>query len=600
MKISQDLSSTEKLLDTIRGDAPPPAASAPETRVPRPEPRGGANIKTNIKHNLCAGVHIGSSTLSLVLTGEQKQGGRKEVVKWEVIPFPDHMEFKSSRFSSFLGASLNAFLGKKKNISVWASISTNHLKLRNLIIPHVADAKIANAALWGLKKEVEVNQESEVFDYEFIEDTRINGVKKKNVVAFTGDKKNINRIQAMFSAAGVNLAGITATPFAIQNYILTGRLDTGSDPIVVVNVRRYRSEIFCLSNNGILVARSIKTGSYSLVENYLEAAVGSTGPVQADVPALLAVRTAHDSPDFEPMEGPASRLIGKIQRTGEYCSNMYLSNEPISRYYFFGETDNCPAFNTFASEMIVDRTASFTPTDNDIAAVGVKLPTDAQARNGIIPALGLALSNNDYTPNFLYTYLEKEVENRAKKLNRGIVAAGIAGLLICGGIWFYMDRIENKEVAKRTAVEKELAGFTKSVTQDVLNKRIGDARKHMAFISQYVSDYISLAVVNEICTLTPANISIVSLDADLKDKAPAKTGKKGAGKAPAKDTAHKKYLKIQGIVSAEFTSLESSLTGYVFKLGDSPLFGEIDLENKKVEQAGENSVLKFTANMEIL
>jgi len=595
---SRDLSSTEKLLDTIRGDSPPPAAPSPspEIRLPKPDTVRGSNIKTTLKHGLCAGVHIGNNTLSLVLTGEQKQGGSKEVIKWEVIPFPEHLEFTSSGFPSFLGASLSTFLDRKKNIAVWASISTSNLKLRNLIIPNVPDSKMANAALWGLKKELEVNPEAEIFDYEFIGETRVNGIKKKNVVAFAGDKKNIRQIKSMFSSAGYPLTGITATPFAIQNYILNGQLNTGADPVVVVNIRRYRSEIFCLSENGILVARSIKTGSYSLAENYLES--GENQTTQADVPALLAARTRMDSPDFGPMEGPAARLIGKIQRTGEYCSNMYLSNTPISKYYLFGETDNCQAFNAFARDMIPDRLSPFSPTHDDIASLGVKLPADAKSRNGIIPALGLALSNNDYTPNFLYTYLEKEIENRAKKLNRGIVAAGLVGLMICGTAWFYFNGVENKEIAKRNAIETQLAGFTKSVTQDVLNRRIADAKKQSDMIRQYADDYLSLAVVNEICSLTPENISIVSLDADFKNN--DAEDKKAPGKKTDNRNGNRKYIKVQGIVSADFTFLESTLTGYVIKLGDSPLFGDIELENKKVEQSGDVSILKFTADMEIL
>jgi len=590
---SSDSNSTEKLLDTIRGEAPPPAAV--EMKKPSPEPKGGSSIKTNIKNSLCVGVHIGGNTLSLVLTGEQKQGGVKEVIKWEVIPFPEHLDVKSSRFSAFLRASLSTFIGKRKNVAIWAGISTKQLKLKNIIIPNVPDSKMANAALWGLKKETDIDLQSEVFDYEFISDTRINGVKKKNVVAFTGNKENIQAVKALFIAAGYPLTGITATPFAIQNFSLTSHNGIGREPVVIVNIRRYRSEIFCISENGITVARSVKTGSYSLVENYLES--GGADTVHADVPGLLSARTVTEGPDFEPMQDPAFRLIGKIQRTGEYCSNVYLNNDPISKYRFFGETDNCPAFMAYAEEMIPDRVEYFSPVTDISTSMGINLPKNAQDRNGIIPALGFALSHNDYTPNFLYTYIEKEMEARGKRVNIGIMAAGIVGLLVCAGVWGYFSTVENREIKKKQTLETQLAGFKTSVTRDVLNSKITQATKQVELVRRYTNDYISLAVINEICTFTPENISIVSLDSDLKkEDAKKDKGKKKEGEKNGKARS----IKIKGIVKADFTSLESTLTGYVIKLGDSPLFGNINLEDKKVESAGQASILKFTADMEIL
>ncbi len=337
------------------------------------------------------------------------------------------------------------------------------------------------------------------------------------------------------------------------------------------------------------------TGSYTLAENYIES--GEQGNGSADVLKILAARTAKDDPDFEPMEAAASRLLGKIQRTGEYCSNIYLSNDPIAKYLLFGETDNCRAFMEYAQELIPDRVNLFSPSQDNVTALGVQLPQDAAERNGIIPALGLALSHNDHTPNFLYTYIERAVEAKTRKVNTGIIAAGLVGLMICAGTWFYFSQVEKGEIEKRTAIETQLAGFKTSVTQDVLNRKIADAKKQVDTVRQYADDYLSLAVMNEICTLTPENISIETFDADFIEEDATETPKNKRAKT---QEAKKKHVKITGIVSAEFTSLESTLTGFVITLGDSPLFGDIDLNDKKVEQKGDSSILKFTAEMEIL
>ena len=97
------------------------------------------------------------------------------------------------------------------------------------------------------------------------------------------------------------------------------------------------------------------------------------------------------------------------------------------------------------------------------------------------------------------------------------------------------------------------------------------ARKKTETMRQYITDYVPLAVISELCFLTPENISLSSMDAGLieEDNNNAE-GKKGKGNAASES---KRHMRVQGVVSAEFTALEGTLTGYVISLGDSPLFG---------------------------
>ena len=113
-------------------------------------------------------------------------------------------------------------------------------------------------------------------------------------------------------------------------------------------------------------------------------------------------------------------------------------------------------------------------------------------------------------------------------------------------------------------------------------------------INRYAHDFQSLAIIHEICALTPQKISLTSFDSDFTKNDPGedKNEKK-------KQVKNKKSVIIKGVVKAEFTELESSLTGYVIKLGDSPLFGDITLLDKKIEEKADSSILKFTADMEI-
>ncbi len=91
---------------------------------------------------------------------KKKPGAQKELVKWAQVPFPEHIYIKSNRFPSFLGATITSFLGKNKKAAIWTALDSKYLKLRNIVVPDLAESKIPNAALWGLKKEFEFDQES--------------------------------------------------------------------------------------------------------------------------------------------------------------------------------------------------------------------------------------------------------------------------------------------------------------------------------------------------------------------------------------------------------------------------------------------------------
>jgi len=516
-----NLNSTEKLLNNIRGNAPEPVRKVPVPNKRRPDNTSGQaiSIKTNIKHGLTAGIFIKIDSVSLVLTGQKKQGAQKELVKWAQVPFPEHIDIKSNRFPSFLGATITSFLGKNKKAAIWTALDSKYLKLRNIVVPDLAESKIPNAALWGLKKEFEFDQEKEIFDYDFIGNTQINGIKKKNLVAFTGEKKQIKSLQHLFSTAGYPLTGITAIPFALQNFISTGIVPADSSPIVMVNIAKYYSEITCLSQKGVFLTRIIRTGSYSLAEELIESKEITID--NGDITKILSSEIKRNSPEFDLIEHSADRLVGKILRTGDYCSHTYAANEPVSKFFFFGETDNCPAFMEYAAENIAGEIEIFTPCKDASSSLSIDLPEDAWQRNGVIPALGIALSGNEYTPNFLYNYMQKIKQLKYKKLNVIIVAACLACLIACAGVYGWFNSMETDELNKKAAIQKQLVQYNPVVTQKFLSSTIVKAKEKSDLINRYAHDFQSLAIIHEICSLTPQKISLTSFDSDFTKNEPS-------------------------------------------------------------------------------
>lgn len=549
------------------------------------------SLKTNIKYSRTAGVFFEDRSIFLVLTGQPKKGGIKEIIKWEHVKIPDLIEINTPRYPAFLKSVLGDFLGKDSKVKIWSGIDSKGLKLQNLNLPDIHDSKLANAAFWGLKKEIEVDAEKEIFDFEFIDNTQLSGIEKKNVVAFAGDKGQIFFLKKLFSDAGYPLTGITALPFCLQNFNRTNTIGTESSSVVITHIRRNYTEISCLSKKSVLLTRNIKIGLYSLA-NGLPSPEPETEESN-DATPLLSPDITRNSVEFtHTVEPIAARLINKIIRTGEYASHKFAENEPISKFLFFGHADDFSAFMEYAAEQLPGKTEKFLPFEGHSTQRGT-LPGRAENRAGVIPALGMALSDNRYTPNFLDTCLHKKIRAKYKKMNVTIAAVGTISLMICAGLWGWFHTLKNHEINERKRIEEQISGYNLLVSEQLLDRKISEARKKANLINRYAHDVLPLAVIHELCSLTPEKIAITSFDSDF-----ATSDSQGH-----KDTKEKKEkrrrLVITGIVTADFTFLEPLLTEYILRLGASPLFESIQLKNKEIVKKEGVATMIFTADMEI-
>ena len=87
-------------------------------------------------------------------------------------------------------------------------------------------------------------------------------------------------------------------------------------------------------------------------------------------------------------------------------------------------------------------------------------------RIAFAPALGLALSANDHTPNLVFTYKDKEQKASVIRINRMVFAIFVAAVLVCSGIFIY----QNIAIAQRRDVneklERQFAGLGTPVNRE--------------------------------------------------------------------------------------------------------------------------------------
>lgn len=70
----------------------------------------------------------------------------------------------------------------------------------------------------------------------------------------------------MFDQAGYPLCGITAIPFALQNFVRTRKVDLEVPYFAVIHISQDTSDIYCFSRAGVLLVRSLRTGALNLIE----------------------------------------------------------------------------------------------------------------------------------------------------------------------------------------------------------------------------------------------------------------------------------------------------------------------------------------------
>ncbi len=572
MENSARENSTEKLLDAIRGTehkSPKITVSTNSQKISQL-----LNLKSIKKKTLNIGLFLSEKDICFVLTVEKGINKRKFLIKWATIKTPENLTINDDGFASFISLNLNEFTEGIKGIPIWCTIDSMHVKFRNCLIPDLSQVKIPNAALWSLKKEIDFDPRQEIFDFRVMGNIKSEGHKKKKIFALIANKDAVDKLKTIFSRTGCNLKGITSTPFAIQNYIHTNHLQINDSPFTVINLSKENSEMFCFSNSDILLARKIRSDLYNLVE---DAANSSNQDVDQ---YFSSIKNFHEDAFFQ-IKQAYTRLIDKIMRTADYFSQNFTDNKQIKKYLIFGDTCNSKAFMDLAAQTIPVKVEKFEPVfDNLSGTIEVGLPQNESERNKVVLAFGIALSSDQYTPNFIHTYLDKLKIKKEKKLCLVTAIACVVLILTCAIISNWRQTSNLKETTKLNDLIQQKNTLYSDATPEATLKLISDAKVRINSMNQYVSAYLPLAVINEIFSLTPENIYFASFESDFD--IPNKNPNKNRNNNKNKSKVLLANVIISGLVLSKGNNLESDLTHYILKLEESRFLGNINLLQKSI------------------
>jgi hypothetical protein len=264
----------------------------------------------------------------------------------------------------------------------------------------------------------------------------------------------------------------------------------------------------------------------------------------------------------------------------------------MKKFLFVGEIADCSPFLELAAKITSTDVEPFDPGfDTLTGSVGGPCPEDAYARGLVTTAFAISLSSNDYTPNFLLTYNDKLNERKKKKVNIAASVIFIFIFIFCIAFTSWQGFVKSRELTKLDEIVSIKNNLNPNISKESMIKMISGSEQKIQLRNQYISDYFPLAVINEVCSTTPENINVSSLEADFSDQ----------NKETTEDKAISKKILAKVIINGSVKiKSDSDFTEYILNLGNSKIFSDIEVLKKDIAEAGNDKILNFKISAEII
>ena len=630
-----EVTSTERLLDLIRTDSKSEytASSMVSQKSFGHRLKNFFNNPVSFKKTISVGVDLGHDDIKMVMISRISDQ-KYEMLEYERIPFDDNVDRQSPQFPQFLRTVLANFCGNTKNVELWCTIPSARVETRQIRIPKVNPKQIPNSVYWSYKKISSFDETKNIFDFEILGEVEEGDRPKIDVMAYTAPQQEIKELKDMFSKAGYPLTGISIVPFAFQSILRSGQIETDEMNVSSLYIGRDWSRIDIFAAGNLVLSRGIKAGVKTMIEalrteiegNLFELSIAKSptkdsariraikkklkseleqahqlffGVIHDSAPSLLDERQRLLKEDkiFKMILPALERLVRQVERTLRHFSLNY-DNARVGKLYISSGVNPHQRIVDYIGEELAIPTETLNPFADSANFISLApSPEDPSEQSAYVPAMGMALSSNSLTPNFLYTYKDKQKTARTQWVNRGVFAAfGLVGVLCIAVTLWQGGQVDEKEY-KLQNLQQQLEKVTLRVDKNLILKLVDETQATRRQIKEIGQKYLGVAVISEITDLTPPSVRLISISAKLGD-APDKG--KGQKKGKQKKGPDNKTLVLDGIVRGDRLILESTLAGYLMELKNSPMFDQPTISKKSFERYQDNDVLRFTARLKLL
>ena len=613
-----DISSTEKLLDHIRKQSPSDSAAicVPEKTTSEPSKRQLPFSFRPLSKHITVGVDIAYTELRMVRI-HHLPDEKYELLDFINIPFALNITLSDKGFISFLKDALKNFCGVKNRYDLWSTISSVKVETRCIRIPKLPKKQIPNAVYWVFSKEVPFKKDEEILDFKILGDVTEDGVTKTEVMTYTAPRKEVYGLKRIFSEAGFPLAGISIVPFAVQNLLQTVMQHLKERDICQLSIGIDSSRIAIYSEGRLVLSRGIKSGIKSMILCISDAIKTDSFDsaklsLQAYKKILTKDRNAGNDMDddlahkiffnfirgarpisrvknssilseeqiFSIIRPAIDRLIRQVERTFDHFSQNFKS-EGLAKVMVSGPLTANEMIIRYLRKQLDLQISIMDPFPPETTFVEmVRQPETLSQREAFVAAIGIGLSRNSHTPNFLFTHADLQKEIFFEKVNRGILMVCIVTLLIFSGIYLWQTKhikVKNAQVANLTT---ELNRNSPEANKKLILKLFSRSKQQRDRFRTASKRFAPLAFLEEVSQLTPSNIRLISYLARRTQEKPSII-----------------RVTLDGVIFGDRTNFEATLSNFMLHLKNSPLFQKSEVNNKRFEFFDNQEVLRFSVTL---
>ena len=358
------------------------------------------------------------------------------------------------------------------------------------------------------------------------------------------------------------------------------------------------------------MTRGIKAGMSSMVEslvdrfNELNQRPGSPGLTIEEGRKIIQSLSSDSLPlrendnrfglkkeDIFAMVRPAlERLVRQVERTFEHYAAT-MPGDLISRIFVSGVMNiNNTIIDYVGSQLgitseVLDPLGGLDPASD----MDLEEGNSISERIAFGPALGLAFSDNDHTPNLMFTYKDKEREASISRINMAVFVVFIIAVFLCSGIFVFQNHAIAQKKKVIAGIESQITGLGPMVDRNQLLNMAAKVSQRRKLSRLYGERYLGMVLISELIELTPAHIRFIDLKINL--------GSAGDVAKPATAGEAAKALQeeiiVEGLIRGDRKLLETSLAAYVMVLEASPLFRQVSIQKNSVEPFVKEEALHF-------
>jgi Tfp pilus assembly PilM family ATPase len=591
-----------------------------------------ALFSRNVRYSI--GLEISAAAVRLAKV--RHVGGRPAMVTaLRAMPVPEDSP-ETANLGRRLRAELKALAAGADKPEIWAVARLESGEMNLVTLPAVARAG-GEMVFYAVQDVKSFDETQTVFDYQRVPPAEASrepetsrdvsaAPQMSGVLGITADRAEVAALERRISDSGFPLTGLCPYPLAFQNLIQAGVAGGAGRALCRLYVSETSSRIDVFSGGGALgFSRTIRSSVSSMVDviraRLPAALAGASETERVSVDraaareaffAMLEDRSPERGPaaGFPPrrllelVEKPLQRLVWQVERTIEaYAAKM--ENDPVATLCVAGEVAHSSLFRTYLSRQI-DLELSVQSAES-LRTAGRFWPSSEEesaepppSLDAFEPAIGIALSSLDRTPNFLFSFREKIRRDRGRRIQK-LVWAFLIFCTLSTAAGYYWQRAEvdgrTRAVAALKAELEDRIARQEGVAVDrpLIELQVARLREERNAARAVADRYRLPAAVGGLALSAPESVFFSQIMASFPLAETGQGYRQRGGEAGFRSgwgiVAH-------GHVLGERETAESDLLRYLSVLREDAIFPRATLEEKRVVDYHGEPAIRFVVQVD--